>query len=525
MDELIRQLINYVRGMWLHRWVGLGVAWLVVMVGTGVVLVMPDKYEATARIYVDTQTVLKPLMAGLAIQPDINQQVNMLTRTLLTRPNIEKMMRMSDLDLGVKGQADKDRLIDQMIGSITFGASRGDNIYNISYRNEKPDKAKKVVQSLVSMFVESGLGDKRKDAESARKFIEEQIKNYEQKLLEAENRLKEFKLKNIARDEEFGKDAFSRMSELGSRIGEARLQLREAENSRDALKRQIETGQEELMTSQQNADPVADYSIPEFDGRIDGLKRSLDELLRRYTDAHPDVAGTRRIIAQLEEQKRQEGEKRKKAAAANPQAAGATPTTLANPVTQQLKVALAEAEGNVASLRSRVAEYEDRLAKLRQRVYLQPEIEAEFMQLNRDVAVQKSKYDQLVARRETASMSSELDSSASLAEFRLIEPPRVTPKPVAPNRPVLLSGVFAGALAAGLALAFVLSQIRSTFLDSRTLREVTGFPVLGSVSFLANDAWVKRARRRAVMFLSGVGGLILAYSGALAFLLLSARGV
>jgi len=522
MDDLIRELFTYIRGMWKHRWAGLATAWGVGLVGTGVIMSMPNQYEATARIFVDTQSVLKPLMAGLAIQPDVNQQVSMLARTLLTRPNVEKVIRMSDLDLGVKGQKDKDQLVDTLMASIKLIATRGDNLYNIAYRDTNPDKAKKVVQVLVTMFVESGLGDKRKDTASARKFIEEQIRSYEQKLVEGENRLKEFKLKNLAIDEEFGKDSLTRLAEMGTQVREARLQLNEAEHSRDALKRQLESGEEELMVAQKSADPITDFSVPEIDSRLDALRRNLDELLRKYTENHPDVIGTKRIIVQLEQEKRREVEKRK--AAAPKSAAGGVAAPMANPVTQQLKVSLAEAEANVASLRSRVGEYEGRLAKLRKRLEMQPQIEAEFEQLNRDYGINKRNYDQLLSRRESASLSSELDTTATLADFRLIEPPRVAPKPVAPNRPLLLSGLFAAALAAGLGLTFIMSQIRPAFFDLRALREVSGLPVLGAVSLLPNEAWVKQTRRRALAFLSGLAGLIAAYGGTLAFLWLTARG-
>jgi uncharacterized protein involved in exopolysaccharide biosynthesis len=74
-----------------------------------------------------------------------------------------------------------------------------DNLYTLAYTDTDAQRAKRVVQSMVSIFVESGLGDKRKDSDTARRFIEEQIKAYEQKLEDAENRLKEYKLRNIAR--------------------------------------------------------------------------------------------------------------------------------------------------------------------------------------------------------------------------------------------------------------------------------------------------------------------------------------
>ncbi len=119
-----------------------------------------------ARVYVDTQTVLKPLMSGLAVQPNVDEQISMLARTLIARPNIEKIMRSSDLDVTVKTPIETDRLVDTLIGRIKFTGSGRENIYSISYQDESPDRAKRVVQDLLSLFVESGVGNKRRDAEA-----------------------------------------------------------------------------------------------------------------------------------------------------------------------------------------------------------------------------------------------------------------------------------------------------------------------------------------------------------------------
>ena len=103
MEELISQITTFARGMWRFRWLALGVSWLVAIVAVIIVFRVPDKYEASARVYVDTQSILKPLMAGLAIQPNVDQQVAMLSRTLISRPSMEKLVRMADrLGLSVK---------------------------------------------------------------------------------------------------------------------------------------------------------------------------------------------------------------------------------------------------------------------------------------------------------------------------------------------------------------------------------------------------------------------------------------
>ncbi|HSD35910.1 MAG TPA: XrtA system polysaccharide chain length determinant [Rhodocyclaceae bacterium] len=507
MDDLIRHVMAYAHGAWRFRWWGLLVAWLVGIAGAVFVYLLPDKYEATARIYVDTQSVLAPLMSGLTVPTDVNQQVSMLSKTLISRPNVEKLIRMADLDLAAKSKNQREELIAGVTKRLAIQSSGRDNLYSIAFMDTQPERAKKVVQSLVSIFIESGLGDKRKDSDSARRFIEDQIKSYAQKLDDAESRLKEFKLKNMALVGD-SKDTVGQLSEINERLRQARLELREVENSRDAIRRQLQG---------EAPGGAADAGFPELDGRIETLKKQLDELRRSYTDNHPDVIGTRRVLADLERQRDEEIKARK----SNPSAG--VPISSTNPVYQQLKISLTDSEARVAQLRTRVAEYEARAAQSKEMMRLAPQIEQELAQLNRDYAIHKTEYDQLVTRRESAHMSAQMESVAGVADFRLIDPPSVPSKPSAPNRIMLMPMVGLLALVVGAALTVLLDQIRPAFFDSRVLRESTGLPILGSVSVTPNPERMRRSRRVRWLFVGGVGSLVSVFGGLTVLLILLGR--
>jgi polysaccharide chain length determinant protein (PEP-CTERM system associated) len=516
MDELLTQLITYLRGIWRRRWAGVGAAWLVGLIAAVTVLRMPDVYEATARVHVDTQSVLRPLLSGLAVQPNLDQQVSLVSRTLISRPNVERLIRMTDMDLRVTTPAEKEAMIESLQRTLKIGGIARDNLYAISYRDSSPDQAKRVVQSLLSIFVESSLGNTRKDTDTARRFIEEQIRQYEKRLEEAESRLKEFRLKNMHLMGADGRDYFARMATLSESLSSAKLELRAAEQSRDALKRELEGEAPAFLLPEAPAGaPGAPGSPPsELDARIESQKKGLDELLRRYTDQHPDVVGTRRLIQSLEDERKEELAARAKTATAS----GQRPAANTNPVIQQLKIALAESEANVASMRARVGELEARYTQLRAAARMQPELEAELTQLNRDYEIQKKQYENLVTRRESAAISGSMDATAGVADFRVIDPPIVSPKPVAPNRLLLLAGALAAALAAGVAASFLVSQVFPTVHDVRRLRELGGRPVLGSVTMLANPEVVRRRRRGTWLFAGGVASLVGAYGVAIGML-------
>jgi polysaccharide chain length determinant protein (PEP-CTERM system associated) len=501
MEELLRQAKSIARSAWKHRRLGLLVSWLVGVIAVSVILSIPDKYEASARIFVDTQSILKPLMSGLAVQPNVEQQVLMLSRTLISRPNVEKLIRMADLDLDVQGKVAKDDMIDEVSKRLQIKSTGRDNLYTLSYQDQNPSKAERVVQALASIFVESSLGGKRQDSDSARKFIDDKIRNYEKKLETAESRLKEFKLRNIEMQFQDGKDAFARMSEIGGQLSQARLDLREAENSREALRRQF-------PAEQAKATGVMSVPTPEIDERITIQKKYLDVLLQRYTELHPDVINSRRILRDLDAQKKAEIQEKLAAASANPGSINPGPGI----VNAELSRAMASAEVAVASLRVRVGEYESRFARMKEHLKIVPQLEAELAQLNRDYEINKKNYEQLVTRRESAELTGDLESAAAVADFRLIDPPRVSPKPVYPNRLLLLPLGLLLSLASGLFVAVAAGQIRPVFFDGEALREVTGLPVLGVVSQFPDPARRRRERAQVHRFLLGVSALVVAYA-------------
>ncbi|HEX5358047.1 MAG TPA: XrtA system polysaccharide chain length determinant [Aquabacterium sp.] len=508
MDDTLRQVSSILIAMWQRRWVGVAVAWVIAFLGAGVVYVMRDRYEASARVFVDTQTVLKPLMNGLAFQPDVDQQVRMIARTLISRPNIERLIQSPRIGLQYLSEADREKIIDRFTKEIKVAPSGDANLFAITYRDINPQRAQRVVEDLVALFVSSGVVDKQRDSEQARQFLDDQIKSYELKLTEAENRLKDFKIKNFGLTGTSNQDYFARMSTSSDEVSRLRVELQAAEQARDALRREL-ANEDPTMPAEASGLPVQSPTA-ETDARLDAQKRQLDELMRRYTDEHPDVVAVRRSIAQLEQQRRAELDARAKAGNGKLKPA---PTS---PVFQKIRVTLAEAEAKVASLRGQLGAQQGQLDQARTMASRMPAVEAELAQLNRDYDVVRKNYEQLVTRRESASLGEKIDQTTKVAEFRVVEPPRVSPTPAKPSRMLVALASIAAALLGGAAATFGLSQVFPSVYDARQLKEISGRPVLGSVSLVVGPAIHEQARRNnrvfagamAIFLMANVGWLI-----------------
>ena len=527
MHELAEQFLSHLKATWRYRWYAVVFAWIFAVAGWIAVYLMPERYEASARVYVDTQSVLRPLLAGLTVQPNVDQMVTMMGRTLISRPNLEKVIRMADLDIGLKTNDDQEQLITRLTKELSIQSGGRENLYTIAFADKNAQEAKRVVQALLTLFMEGTLGDQQKDSEGARRFIDEQLKTYDEKLVAAESAVTEFKRRHIGFMAGDRRDYYTRLVEAQSALSQATLELKEAEDSRNAIKKQLADG-EALPSLLEEGNTSADAEVHlEIDPRIQALEQKLDGLRLNYTELHPDIVATVRIIDQLKEQRK--AEEAQKKAQMKAEAKLKKPSTSAiqaqDPVFQQLTVALASADAAVAALKARVAEYGKRYAELRAVANSVPQIDAEYTQLTRDYEVTKKNYENLLGRRESAQISGDMAAKAGVMDFRVIDPPQVSSLPKTPNRRLLISLVLVAALGGGVGVAFLISQIRRTINDERRLREMSGLPVLGTVAMAWTDAQKARRSRGVVALLMSFVSLLSAYAAIMAMLVLTASRV
>jgi polysaccharide chain length determinant protein (PEP-CTERM system associated) len=508
MADLTAVILTFLKAIGKYRWYAVVISWLVAIIGWAVVYKLPNDYQASARVYVDTQSILKPLLSGMTTLPNVEQQVMFMRRTLISRPNVERVMRMVDLDVRTSTPKDHEKMVDELMAQIKILGTERDDIYTITYNNPNPKLGKDVVQSLLTIFVEGSFSGKKQDSEKAVQFIDDQIKSYEEKLSSAETAMKDFKIRNMGLLPRQGTDYSGKMVDMSDLLNQARLELVEAEGARNAIKRQIAGDDPAPVTANDVADADAN---PELDSRIQTVNKQLDQFRLQYTEQHPDIVAAKRLLGQLETKKKDEAKKHKRSS---------DPGANYSPMLQQMNVALSVAEARVASLRARVDEYSVRIGRMRSQSTAAPEVEAQLAQLNRDYQINQANYQKLVERREQAKLSGDLGSATDMLTFRVIDPPTVPLTPAGPNRPRLFSLVFAGALVAGLVVALLMSQVRPTFLSQTALREVTGVPILGSIGMnWTNEQKVKRRRRLYAMGAS-VLALFGAYGGVMAAILI-----
>lgn len=506
MQETIERILNYLHGIWRFRWTAIITAWIIAPIGWAVVAVLPNTYEANAQVYVDTDSILKPLLRGLAVESvDITERLGMMSIALLSRPNLEKMIRDADLDVNLTTAGQKEALIADLLKNIQIRGTRTHrtprpephNLYIISVRNSNPETAYKIVNSLLNIFLEDTLGGTREGTDVAQRFLDQQIKEYEAKLAAAEKRLNDFKRVNVDSLPEQGSSYYQRLQATQNSLDEIELELHEARNRKDELTRQLQG----VSPTQRFIAADGTHIMSPIEQRITILQKNLDELRLKYTDQHPDVIETRTALEQLQRE-RDEQEK---------SGLNASDNQAQNPMYQQIKLALGEVEANIAALRVRYNEYKDRMERLKTQIEVLPQVEAELTALNRDYEINKNNYDTLITRKSSAKISEQAEQTGEDVKLKVIDPPRVPATPVAPNRLVLSAVVIFMAYALGMGLAFLLSQVKPAFYTQKMLRQAIDMPILGSVSMMSLPTTIYRRKLQLIAFFVASGVLFIAF--------------
>ena len=471
----------YLKGLWRRRWFGMAICWILAVGGAFNVFLLPNNYESTAVIYVDTNTLLGPLLKGLAIEGNAGQQTQVVRETLLNNPNLRQVARAADLDFSVNTEAEMERLIGSIRSRVTV-RSQGPGSFRIRFRDRDPEIAKRVVQGLLAVFVENNLGQNQDAMQSARSFIEQQVEEYEKKLTESERRLAAFRAKYGM---VLGATNFAtRMSDARQRVEDTKYEIADAITRRDQLR----------------ARNIAD------------LQAQLSTLLLQYTDSHPDVIAARRQLEVMSDQYQKGG-----GGTGSLQPDGSGPTS-ANPMVQELQVRLFDADTQIKQAQRRLAQAERDLELLTEYIEIAPELDAELADMTRQHQVIRSNYEQLLARREAARISQALDSETDAVQFRVVEPPEAPATPSGPDRPLLLAGVLFAAIGIGGTAAFMRFQLEQKFYDPEHIEAALKVPVVGTITRVDNFRDGMKRSMSSLGFLVVSGCFVVIFLGLFLFL-------
>ncbi len=335
MTPEIEHVLEEVRGAWRFRWFALALAFVISMVGWAMVFALPDRYEAEARVFVDTRTALKPALQGLTTDQNVDAQINFVRQSLLEGPQLENIAKETGVLLpSVTDERARAQVLDSFSNRVALtvenAGNQGDErstagtIYEFHYEDLSRARALKVVDTLLSTFVEQTLGGKREGSENAQKFLESQIKDYEQRLSVAEDKLATFKKTNLGLMPSDQGGYFAQLQKETDDAKKAEIELSIAVSRREELSKQLHSDQ---AVSEAGATGPAVNGANAVGGdtlsRIQQTQAKLDELLLKYTDQHPDVIATRATLEELKKRRAAELESLRRGDAAAVAASGA----------------------------------------------------------------------------------------------------------------------------------------------------------------------------------------------------------
>jgi polysaccharide biosynthesis transport protein len=514
MNSFYDQVFATLYNIWRKRWYALTTLWIVCLVGWGGVALIPNEFEATARIFVQPNDSLKYLNEGPA--NNAFRQVDTIKKTLVNRSNLEKVIRRTDLDLTVEGDSEMERLIDTLVNNISL-KSQGEDLFTVSYVSkdrdlndqENANLSKRVVQNLINLFLEDNMKGDREQLNSVIRAMDEQLNDLKTRLEGAEKAKADFERANFGYLPGASNFA-SRLERARGELMGAQQKITELQSARMALAANLTT----INPTTEGVNPVVvmNGGGERLDpgstaGRVDILERQVSQYYAAgLTENHPDVVTAKMQLKNMREQLAVEQKTRK-------QAGLPAAPRVANPLYTQLRFQLSQKDAELASARAMFSTLQTEIADLSTKTQESPGLEADRAKIERDYDTIKTTYEELLRKRERAYQSLKSETSTEPLTIRVIDSPEVPLKPVAPNRPLLISMVLGIGSILGLAIAFVMSQIHTTYLDVTRLREAAGLPVIGSITSIMSEQQRAQARTWFMMFIGALLSLLVVYGG------------
>lgn len=501
MDIKQRQLVNKYLDLFFRRKIFIfAVLLLSLPIGLGIYLITPKEYISTSLISYQRQGI-SPNKMSPDLQLKIRDIVNTLTQIVTSRTNLEKIIN----DVGLYQEEKKilpiEDVIEMFRKKIEVIPSRQGEVFTVSYSGGEPEKVVRATNALAALFIEENLKYRQEKATDTSSYTSQELETAKKVMDAQENAMRDYKLQNYNEMPEHREANLTRLTSLQAQYQGKQQSIQDLEKTLVLIRDQLNNRR---MLIQQSAGPVQDGNQSDNRYSLAELRSTLDSLLLKYTDKHPEVVRIRKLIEKVE-QEGGRGSGRNGLA----QGARAVSGTVYDKALMQLEVQQKGVRLNIANLENEKNELKKRIAEYEKWVAAAPVREAEWSSLTREYGQLKKHYDYLVGQNLQAESMLSLEQQQKGSQFKIEDPARYSGRPVKPDFIKIMGMTLMAALSFSVVATFLLDFFDSSFRDPETLSPTLGVPVLITIPYVEIASEQKGAKMQRVV----VGSIFLVASG------------
>ena len=531
MEEQNKDLQDYLITLRKRKTGVLVIAITILVISTAVAFLLPPTYKSSATILIEQQEIPSELVQS-TVTSYAAERIQVIQARVMSRTNLLEIVEKFDLYPERRKRATSEEIVARMredVGLDVISAqvvdprtgrpSAATIAFSLSYQGETPSTIQRVVNELTSLYLNENLKSRTQKAEETSLFFEEETRRLGNQIGDLEQKLAVFKQQNADMLPELQQLNLQLLQRLESEITGAEAQIRSLEEKKFYLSGQlafIDPADTENMgpasrlklLETQYASIKSRYSEDHPD--VQNLKREI-ELLRmevgttgnkdyiadqlseqradlarareRYTADHPDVVKLQESIAVLEQDlKSIQDTPEDKYFQSRPD----------NPLYVNTQTQLATIDIEIRALLNQKQQLIEKLAKLEERLLKAPQVEQEYLTLQRDYENAVAQYRETKAKQMKADVAKQLESERKGERFTLIDPAALPEKPISPNRPVILLLGVVLSLGGGVGFAFVADIISGAVRGAKSIENMLGLAPLAVIPYQVSMSEVEK---------------------------------
>lgn len=530
MDENSTSLGDYLAVLRRRKMQIIIPALLILLLSVGVAFGLPSVYRSSATIMVEQQEVPEELVES-TVTSYAAERIRVITEIIMTRSNLLDIIEEYDLYPELRKEDNLEEMLYEMRKSIevtpisaeiiaerTGRSSTTTIAFEVAFESNTPEKAQKVSDKLVSLYLENNSRLRAQSAESTTKFLAGETERLSEEIAKLEKKIAVYKENNIGQ--------LPQLFEVNLRL------MEKTESELDAIQYEIDSLEERKAALQAQLWGVEPYLGTSPQAHLRELKTALLDAKARYAPEHPDVVRLERKVGALEEelgginttgQLQQKiaqisvelAEARRKYSKQHPdvikleqalaglksQSSQALPEEISkikatNPAYISLQSQLETIDIRLKSEQDKQRELQKRLTEYQNRVEQMPQVEQKGLALKRNYDNAIQKYRELKEKQLRAETASQLEREDKGESFSVLNSPMLPQSPYRPNRiAILIIGVFFS-FTSGISYAGFSEYFDTSVRGAKGVRSVLKAPPLAAIPYIQNKADLQHEQKK-----------------------------